>query len=157
MLRPILLGAWFCTIVLVSLFTIFELTSEGGNPHALEEKGELLKLDSINVPIIVDAKVTGYVIAQFDFLIDPDKAKLLPIPIETLVSGQTYAFLYDRRGRDALQRKSSQLSKTMDELRTAINARYSIDAVRTIEVRQLDFLTKDEIRGMQMRKAENQQ
>lgn len=153
MLRIIMLSTAMCAIVLLSLFSVLWIANDGSKSRVIEERGEILKLDSINVPVIVDSQVTGYVIAQLSFLFDPDKAKRLPIPLEIFVAGETYAFLYDRRGQDALKRNASHLGKAMDELRSTINARYSIDAVRAIEVKQLDFLTKDEIRNMQLRKG----
>jgi len=155
MLRRIIFCVWVCAIFLVSLLTIQWLSVDSGKPRTIEEKGEVLKLDSISVPVISDAQVTGYVIAQLAFLIDSEKAKLLPMPLEVLVSGETFAFLYDHRGRDALKRNASVLGKAMEELRGTINSRYTIEVVKAIEVKQLDFLSKEEIRDRQIRKAAN--
>jgi len=154
MLRSILLGVWICVVALTSLFAILWLNSGNSSTKTIDEKGEIIKLDSINVPVIADSQVTGYVIAQLDFVIDPTKSKMIPMPIEVFISGETYAFLYDRRGQD-LKRKVSRLGKTMDDLRNSINARYNVEVVRAIEIRQLDFLTKDEIRDIKMRKSAN--
>jgi hypothetical protein len=155
MLRSILLGIWICVVALTSLFAILWLTSGNSSTRTIDDKSEIFKLGSINVPVIENSQVTGYVIAQLDFVIDPAKSKLIPMPLEIFISGQTYAFLYDRRGQDALKRNASRLDKAMDDLRNSINTRYNVEAVRAIEVRQLDFLTKEEIRDMQMRKSAN--
>jgi len=47
------------------------------------------------------------------------------------------------------------LGKAMEELRGTINSRYTIEVVKAIEVKQLDFLSKEEIRDRQIRKAAN--
>ena len=155
MLRSIILGIWICVVALTSLFSILWLASGNSSTQTIDDKSEIFKLDSINVPVIEDTLVTGYVIAQLDFVVDPAKSKMLPMPLDVFISGQTYAFLYDRRGQDALKRNVSRLGKAMEDLRNSINTRYNVEVVRAIEVRQLDFLTKDEIRDMRMRKSAN--
>lgn len=155
MLRSILLGIWICVVALTSLFAILWLTNGKTSTQTIDDKSEIFKLGSINVPVIENSQVTGYVIAQLDFVVDPAKSRMIPMLLEVFISGQTYAFLYDRRGQDALKRNASRLGKAMDDLRNSINARYNVEVVRAIEVRQLDFLTKDEVRDMQMRKSAN--
>jgi len=157
MLRSIMLGIWICVVALTALFAMLWLTirNSAGNTQTTDDKSEIFKLESINVPIIEEAQVTGYVIAQLDIVIDHAKSKVIPMPLDVFVAGQAYAFLYDRRSQDALKRNGSRLATAMDELRDFINTRYNVDVVRAIEVRQLDFVTKDEIRDLQMRAMAN--
>jgi len=152
MLKLIATGVWISLVCVGSMFAALWLFNDAPHPQVEEEKGEVFKIDSMSVPVIRDAQVTGYVIAELAFLVDANKAKLLPMPIDLLISGETYAFLFDRHGQDNLKRNSVKLSQVMEDLRSIINKRYSVEAVKAIEVKQLDFLSKEEIRNMQVRR-----
>ena len=153
MLKLIAVGFWVCLVCVASMLGGLWLFADTGRPRVAEEKGEVFKIDSMSVPVIRDSQVTGYVIAELAFLVDPDKAKLLPMPVDLLISGETYAYFFDRHGQDNLKRNSAKLGQAMEDLRSVINSRYSVAAVKAIEVKQLDFLSKEEIRDMQVRRA----
>ena len=150
MTKLILSAVWICIITLVSSYTAASWKARGtivptGEPSLTGLNYQ--KTDPINVPIIVDGGVKGYVVAQFVYTADATALKQLSVPPDAFILDEAFRTVYsdDRIDFDHLERFDlASLTKTLME---AVNTRFGTELIQDVLVHQFTFVTKEEIRA----------
>ena len=93
-----------------------------------EQKFESRKTPTLNVPIVKDGAVQGYVIAQFVYTVDADAVKAMPLPPEAYLIDEAFRALYSDEKLDFRKLEKFDLNK----LTKQFSFRNSISLQRTI-------------------------
>lgn len=151
MTKLILSALWICIITLVSSYTAASWKARGtivATDDGVALKGiNYTKTEPINVPIIVDGTVKGYVVAQFVYTADATILNQLSVPPDPFILDEAFRAIFsdDRIDFDHLDRFDlATLTKNVTE---AVNTRFGSDLIQDFLVERFTFITKDEVRA----------
>jgi hypothetical protein len=150
MTKLILSALWICIITLVSSYTAASWKVRGAAASTGEAALTGLnyeKTEPINVPIIVEGAIKGYVVAQFVYTADAETLNKLSVPPDAFILDEAFRTIFsdERIDIDHLERFDlAALTKTIME---AANARFGVELLQDVLVQQFTFLTKDEVRA----------
>jgi hypothetical protein len=109
---------------------------------AIEQK----KTRVINVPIIAQGQVQGYVVAQFVYVAEAKALKALPAPPDATILDEAFRMIYAEEKVDFRKLQKADLSRLTGALKSNVAARLKSDVVRDILVQEFNYVSKDEIR-----------
>ena len=110
-------------------------------PHLVQKKTRV-----INVPILVDGQVRGYVVAQFGYTADEKALKDAPTPPDPVILDEAFRMIYADEQRDFRDMKKVDLGKLTSELKARIGKRVGTDIVRDVMLEDFNYIAKDDIR-----------
>lgn len=150
MIKLILSALWICIITLVSSYVAASWKTQ----TALVATGEegltglnYTKTDPINVPIIVDGAIDGYVVAQFVYTADAATLKQLSVPPDAFILDEAFRTIFSDERIDIDNLERFDLASLTTNLATAVNTRFGADILQDVLVEQFTFITKDEVRA----------
>jgi hypothetical protein len=119
-----------------------EQTSE---KHAGGEARESKKTRPIDVPIIADGIVQGYIVAQFVYVTDTEAAKALSVPPEAYLLDEAFKTFYADDKLDFQHLERYDLKKMQIDLIKKVNARLGVDVLKDVLVDEFNYVSKSEI------------
>jgi hypothetical protein len=150
MIKLILSAVWICIITLVSSYTAASWKSRG-TIAATGDEGltglNYTKTEPINVPIIVDGGVKGYVVAQFVYTADASSLKQLSVPPDAFILDAAFRTIYDDDRIDFDHLERFDLASLTTKLKEDANKRFGIELLQDVLVEQFTFVTKEEVRA----------
>jgi hypothetical protein len=146
MMKTLLVGVWACLITLVASYEASSVMRARANrpAQASASASESRKSKEINVPIIRDGQVKGYVVAQFSYVVDLVVAKTLPVPPEAIFVDETFRYIYDDEKIDFTHLDKLELNKLTSTLMQKVNARMKADVITDIGVIECTYLLNAE-------------
>lgn len=114
--------------------------------HAGKEIIEQKKTRVINVPMIVDGQVKGYIVAQFIYVVDASAAKALGAAPENFLIDEAFRIIYADDALDFRQLKKFDLAKFARELHVRVKDRLKNDAVKEVLVGDFNFVSREQVR-----------
>jgi hypothetical protein len=149
MIKLLATGVWACIVTLGATFGVIEwqkrqVSTPAGVP---EKKIEEIQTKSINVPIIDDGVVQGYIIAKFVFSVDGNELKKLPINPETYLLDEAFKTIYAGEKVNFKQMKKQDLPSLAKMLGENVNKRLGIPVVQDVLIDQLAYIPQKEVRG----------
>jgi hypothetical protein len=102
------------------------------------------KSKEINVPIIRDGTVKGYIVAQFSYVVDLTVLKTLPVPPEAIFVDEAFRAIYDDEKIDFNHLDKIELNKLTAELMRKVNSRMKADVLTDIGVIECTYLLNSE-------------
>jgi hypothetical protein len=150
MIKVILSALWICIITLVSSYaavlwktqTAIAGTDEGGLTGL-----NYTKTAPINVPIIEEGAINGYVVAQFVYTADAGALKQLSVPPDAFILDEAFRTIFSDDRIDFEHLERFDLATLTKNLATGVNTRFGSDIVQDVLVEQFTFVTKDEVRA----------
>lgn len=147
MIRLVASCIWICVVTAASIYVggTFKLgqaeTAEGRKGvEGLEPK----KTAAINIPMIVNGSIEGYVVAQFVYLIDAKNAKELSVPPEAFIADEAFRTLYaDQMDFNHLEKYD--VAALTQELVRKVNQRLGGDIVKDVLVEEFNYVPKHDI------------
>jgi hypothetical protein len=100
----------------------------------------------INVPILVDGQVRGYVVAQFLYTADEKAMKEAPTPPDPVILDEAFRMIYADEQRDFRDLRKVDLGKLTAELKSRVDKRIKPDIVKDIVIEDFNYISKDDIR-----------
>ena len=151
MIKPILLGLWLCVVTLGSAYGVIAWQKQQRaaavaaaiQPSVLEQ----VQTKVINVPIISDGAVQGYVLAQFAFTIEANKLKELSTKPDLILVDEAFKLIYAGEAVDFRHLRRADVDALSKMLLTNVNKRLGQDLVHDVLVQQLNYLPRDQLRG----------
>jgi hypothetical protein len=105
---------------------------------------ETRKSREINVPIIREGVVKGYVVVQLNYVVDLEAAKKLQVPPEPFVVDETFQYLYGDDRIDFNHLDRVDIGKMTEALIQRVNTRMRANAITDMGVVEFNFLVNSE-------------
>jgi hypothetical protein len=151
MIKPILLGLWLCGVTLASAYGVITWQKHKREAEVAVASAppviEQMQTKVINVPIISDGAVQGYVLAQFAFSIDAGKNKELSTKPDLILVDEAFKLIYAGEAVDFRRLRKADVDALAKIIRTNVNKRLGQDLVRDVLVQQLNYLPRDQLRS----------
>lgn len=149
MIKLVLTGVWVCAITLaavyfsVSLATAPPPTDTDAKKNALE----LVKGESITIPIVADGSVNGYFLGRMSFMINKDMVAGMTLPLTEITTDELFTLLVGNKMIDISNTKAFDPQAFRDVVKNDMNKRLGGDYVADVLLEQLDYLSKDEAKA----------
>lgn len=152
MMRALFAGLWAIVLVAGSAYYFSVMAGAG---HGEEEDGkaeiETFDLDTTSVPVIRNNQIRGYLLVSALFTVSKDVAAQLPFPLEYQIRDAVFETLFSDREMDIFQLDKIDMAKIRENIKARANTGYP-SLVEDIKFQYFDFMTKNEVRDMQMRR-----
>lgn len=138
-------GLWAVIVALGATYAA-ALVSLPPKVEAQAEKAQLqvAKTRVLNVPIIADGAVKGYIVAQFNYTTDPTKAKGLSVSPEVFLLDEAFRAIYTDDKLDFLHLAKYDVNALTAHLIAATNKRLGADIVHDILIQDFTFISKED-------------
>jgi flagellar basal body-associated protein FliL len=152
MIRVVLLGVWLCVVTIGSAYGVMSWQQKKAETEAREaanspETLEQMHTSTMNVPVIKDGAVQGYVLAQFVFTVESKKLKTLSTKPELVVVDEAFKLIYTGSAIDFRHLRRNDIAALCKLIQENVNKRFGDNLVREVLVQQLNYLPRDQVRG----------
>jgi hypothetical protein len=150
MMKLLFVGLWACAVSLGATYGVIQWKLSHSGAHAAEEgpaKLAEVKTKAINVPIIADGAVQGYIIAQFVFTIDSKLMHEMPVKPDVYLLDEAFKTIYAGEKVNFRQLKRQDLPALAKQLGENVNKRLGAALVHDVLIDQLSYVPKEEVRG----------
>ena len=108
MLKLVFTGIWVCVITLASVYFSVKMATAPAPPpdDSKQAQLELVKGETVTIPIIGDGAVTGYFIGQLNFMMNKDVVKGATLPLTEMTTDQLFTLLVGNKMVDISKVKS---------------------------------------------------
>lgn len=149
MIKLLATGLWASVVTLGAVFGVLEWqknarTGDGGQA---EVKIEEYRTKAINVPIIGNGDIQGYMVAQFVFTVDALAMRKLAIDPEIYVLDEAFKTIYAGEQINFQNMKKQDLPALAKALADNVNGRLGLPIVQEVLIDQLSYIPKREMRG----------
>jgi flagellar basal body-associated protein FliL len=149
MIKLIASCAWVCLLTAAAGYaTIFmKLDHAAASVPADKPQGEALeykKLTPINVPMIADGAVQGYVVAQLGYTYNQNLAKLT-VPPDVYLMDEAFRKIYADTTLDFHHLERYDVNGLTRQLAQRVNDRLHMTVVKDVLVQELNFFPKSDI------------
>jgi hypothetical protein len=138
---------WVCGVTLAASYVASTWTIEHAVRVETSKPGEGLqyrKTSAIDVPMIKNGDVAGYVVAQFAYTIDATTLKQLPVPPDVFIIDEAFRTIFSQDvDFDHLERYD--LTALTTQLLHKVNERLGGELVKDMLVDEFNFVPKREI------------
>lgn len=150
MIRTLGVGIWVCLVTIGAMFGALEWQKSQGVMHEASGTSEVklaeVKTKAINVPIIDDGAVQGYMIAQFVVTVDDNVAKKLGVDPQIYLLDEAFKTIYAGERINLKQLKKQDLPALAKSLGENVNKRLNQQLVQDVLIEQIAYVPKKEIR-----------
>lgn len=157
MIKLAVTGIWAC-LMLSGSFLFFNDAEDASVQEAGDIGGyfgtlESVALGSVNVVVIRENEVRGYLIMEPVAVVNKAEAASLSLPIEYIVTDRIIGAVHQNSDIDIFRLDRFDLKGFQDDITLAINTELGRELVHEILIQRIDFITRDEIRDMQLRRS----
>jgi hypothetical protein len=147
--RIVITGLWICAITVLSSYAVISWMPALPKPKAEEYLEGLTyqKLRPLNIPIIADGNVQGYILATIIFTADSHLIKGLGVTPEPFVMDESFRQIYSDGDLDFRNLKKYDINRRLDEIKRRVNERLGSEIVKDVMVENFNFITKKDIRS----------
>jgi hypothetical protein len=149
MIRLFLTGTWVCIITLAAAYGISQWVASGGKLIARKDYLEGLEYEKtrvINVPIVADGVIQGYISAQFVFTVDAKTVRQLTVPPDPFVVDEAFRRIYSEERIDFKNVKKQELASLLKSIKQDVNARMQANIVQDVLIEEFNYISKDDLR-----------
>lgn len=148
MIRNVMAGFWVCAVTLGSCYAavtwmVGRVPSEEQTPY---EGLQYKKLTPMNIPIIAEGAVQGYVVAQLVFTADAKTLREISVPPEAFIQDEVFRYVYSDETLDFRKLSRYNVNGMIGNVREKINKRLGADIVKEILVENFNFINKADVR-----------
>ncbi len=149
MIKNVIAGFWICTVTLASCYAAFTWTTGQAAPSEKEAFVGLQykKLPTMNVPVIVEGAVQGYVVANLVFTADSETLRRIAVPAEAFVQDEIFRHIYGDQSLDFRKLSRYDVNAMLLAVKEKANKRLGADIIKEILVENFNFVDKSDIRS----------
>ncbi len=149
MIKNVVAGFWVCGITLASCYGAVMWSASKDAP---DQKNHLVglqykKLPVMNVPIIAEGAVQGYVVATMVFTADAQTLREISIPADSVVQDEAFRYIYSDGKLDFRKLSRYDVNGMIANVRTNVNKRLGAEIVKEILIENFNFVDKADIRS----------
>jgi hypothetical protein len=149
MARILVTGFWICAITLLSCYAAVYwgtgMKTTKGEEYL--EGLEYQKVRAINVPIIAEGSVQGYVVANLVFTADAKTLRSLSVPPNTFVIDETFRQIYSDEKLDFRKLSKYDVNGLLTNIKRGVNERMGADIIKDILIENFNFVNKSDVRS----------
>jgi hypothetical protein len=147
--RIVITGLWICAITVLSSYAVIAWMPPLAKPKAEEYLEGLTyqKMRPLNIPIIAEGSVQGYVIATIIFTAEAHLIKGLGVTPAPFVMDEAFRQIYSDGDLDFRNLKKYDINKRLDQIKRRVNERLGSEVVQDVMVENFNFVTKKDIRS----------
>ncbi len=144
-MKAFIAGVWTLIVSLGATYAVASMSgpSSPGVMQASKPALEVQKTRVINVPIIADGAVRGFIVAQFAYTVDPKEAKTLSVSPDVFLLDEAFRKIYTDDHLDFLHLEKYDIGALTKYLVAATNKRLGMDLVHDILVQDFTFISKE--------------
>lgn len=149
MIKLLLTGLWVCIVTLAAVYFSVQMSAPPppvDEEAARKEALELVRGESLTVPVISDGMITGYFLGRFSFMMDKEQIKGQNLPMTELTTDQLFTLLVGDKMIDLGNPGAFDLETFRTRIKDQLNAKLGEGMVDEVLVEQLDFISKEDIR-----------
>ena len=149
MMKNVMAGFWVCAVTLASCYAA--VTWIVGRAPAEEQTHyeglQYKKLPAMNIPIVAEGAVQGYVIANLVFTADAKTLREISVPPEAFIQDEVFRHVYSDETLDFKKLSRYNVNGMIANVREKINKRLGAEIVKEILVENFNFVDKSAIRS----------
>lgn len=143
-MKLFLIGLWLTLVALGSTFAAATYLSRPEAKAATPMMSlEHQKTRVLNVPVIADGIMQGFVSVQFVFTVDGTALKSLPVPPEIYVLDEAFRAIYADSNVDFKHLERYDLPKLTDRILKATNEHLGAPLIKDVLVSDLSYSPKE--------------
>lgn len=148
MFKVVAAGIWVCIVALGAVYFSVQMGTAPPVDEAAAKKAalEVVKGESITVPLLKDGAVRGYFISRISFMMDKEKLADGKPPITEYMTDELFSLLVGNGMIDISDPKAFNLEEFRKMVKEDMNKRLGDELIAEVLVEQLDYLSKDDIR-----------
>jgi hypothetical protein len=147
--RLLMTGVWACIVTVGAGLVISYWKESHAALTPKQEYAEGLvyeKTRVINVPMIAEGSVQGYVVARLVFTADAKVLRKLPVPPEAFIVDEAFRNIYGDEKIDFKNLSRYDLAHFAQTVREHVNTRLQVDVLQDVLVQDFNYVSKDQIR-----------
>lgn len=148
MIRIVVTGLWICVITVLSSYAAVSWMPGMSPPETEEYLDGLVyqKLQPLQVPIIAEGAVQGYVVATIVFTADSRTMKRLSVVPNSFVMDEAFQQIYNDKELNFRNMKKYDVTKRLDQIKRSVNKRMGSEIVKDVMIENLNFVSKSDIK-----------
>ncbi|KQV68346.1 hypothetical protein [Rhizobium sp. Root1220] len=147
MIKLVLTGVWVCAITLASVyFSVQMATAPAPAPDdSKQSQLELVKGETITVPVISDGAVKGYFLGKVSFMMNKDIVRNVSLPLTEMTTDELFTLLVGNKMVDVANLKSFDPVAFREMIKKDINQHLGGEYIDQVMLEQLDYLSKEDV------------
>jgi hypothetical protein len=156
MIKSALIAIWACAVMFGATIEVdaYLKSRARATPTAEAAASETRKTKEINVPIIRDGGVKGFVVLQLTYVVDLREAKKLPVEPDPFVVDEAFRYIFDDDKIDFTHLDKIELDKMLRALIFRVNTRTKSQVISDMGILECNFLLNAESDGRPKPKPE---
>jgi hypothetical protein len=148
-MKILVTGFWICTITLLSCYgaVYWGTGMRAAKGEEYLEGLEYQKVRAINVPMIAEGAVQGYVVANLIFTADAKTLRTLSVPPNTFVIDEAFRQIYSDEKLDFRKLSKYDVNGLLGNIKRGVNERMGADIVKDILIDSFNFVSKSDVRS----------
>jgi hypothetical protein len=150
-IKVILLGVWLCAVTLGAAYGAlsWKAKSSAEAVHAASGPVVLQQMQTkvLNIPVIKDGALQGYVLAQFVFTVETEKLKELSTKPDIVIVDEAFKLIYTGEAIDFRTMRKNDIAALSKLILTNVNKRLGEAIVHEVLVQEFNYLPRDQLRG----------
>jgi hypothetical protein len=150
MVKLLIAGVWVCLVTLGAVYFSVQIATAPAGPSEEETRRAQLQLvrgESITVPIIANGAVEGYFLGRVSFRMDKEKMVGVELPMTELMTDELFTLLVGSKMVDLGNTAAFDLEGFRAKVKEDMNTRLGDAMIEEVLVEQLDYMSKEDIRA----------
>lgn len=142
MIRSAVIGLWVCAVTIAGGYAGTKWLPEEKHSDAAEGLGKttLIKLRQMSVPVVIDSKVSGYIVCQFSILALADVLKTLAVKPDGFIFDAVFKGIYTGSSFDITKINKDSWPDLANSIKSAVNERYGREILRDVVLEDFTFV-----------------
>ena len=144
-MKAFMVGLWVLIVSLGASYAVATLDTSGKTGEAVAKPNLAVeKTRVLNVPMIANGAVRGFIVAQFNYTVEGGKEKGAGISPEVFLLDEAFRAIYTDDHLDFLHLEKYDIGGLTSRIRAATNQRLGSEVVHDVLVQDFTFISKEE-------------
>lgn len=141
MMKTVFIGLWACLVTVAASYGMTSMMQSRANRSAEPPvaASEVRKTKEINIPIIRDGAVKGFVVTQLSYVVDVAVEKKLATPPDAFIVDEAFRYIYTDERIDFAHLEKIELDKMTRALIQKVNSRMKADVLTEMGILECNF------------------
>ncbi|MBN9670713.1 hypothetical protein [Roseibium aggregatum] len=149
MMKILAAGVWLTATMLVSGYGtahyLASRNSDGGENEEVFVGLDYETVNPVNVPILYEGTIQGYVVAKLVFTADGETLRRLPVPPHPFLVDEAFRALYADETLDFQRLERYDLDGFVDRLKEQTNSRLGQPVIHDVLVEEFNYFAKEDV------------